>query len=123
MSTRAVLQAQPQLAAPGQHAVAERAAQLGEQRAQRRVGRGGRALRPQHVDQLVARAAAVTVEHEVGEQQAALPPRQPRVQSTPGDVDHDRAAQPDVPAFAHLCSQDAIGAPRFLQGFGNARSA
>ena len=102
MSTRAVVQVQAQLAAPGEHAVAQRAPQLGQQRAQRRVGRGGRALRPEHVDELVARAASGTVEHEVGEEQAALPPRQPRIQPTPGDVDHDRAAQPDVPALAHL---------------------
>ena len=67
---------------PVSDALAERAAQLGQQRAQRGVGGGGRALRPQDVDQLVARAAAVAVQHEIGEQQAALPPGQP---ARPGD--------------------------------------
>jgi len=67
------LEPQPQLAAPGQHAVAQRAAQLREQRAERRLGRRRRALGPQHVDQLVARAAARPVDHQVGEQETALP--------------------------------------------------
>jgi hypothetical protein len=65
---------QPQLAATGDDAVAQRLAQLGEQRAERGIGRGGRAFRPQHVDQLVARAPAIAVHHEVREEEAALPP-------------------------------------------------
>jgi len=36
------------------------------------------------------------------EEQTALSPWQSRIQSTSGNVDHDRAAQPDVPALAHL---------------------
>ena len=90
-STGAV-EPQPQLAAAGQHAVAQRAAQLREQRAQRRVGGGGRAFRPQRVDQLVARAAAAAVEDEVGEQQSALPSREPRVHPAPARVDQNGTA-------------------------------
>ena len=98
-----VVHAHAQLAAAGQHALAQRAAQLRQQRAQRRVGRGRRTLGPQHVDELVARAPASTIQHQVGEEQAALPPRQPSVQSAPTGVDQDGAAQPDVPAVTHLC--------------------
>ena len=95
-------QVQPQLAAAGEHAFAQRAAQFGQERTKGRVGRGRRALGPEDVDQFVPRAPPGTVQYEVGEQQAALPPRQPRIQPTPGNVDHDRAAQPDIPALAHL---------------------
>ena len=83
MSTAtSTVQPQAQLAAPRQHAVAQRAPQLRQQRAQRGVGRGGRAFGPQGVDELVARAAATTIEDQVGEEQAPLPPRESRVQSS-----------------------------------------
>ena len=117
------LKLQAQLAAPGQHAFAQRAAQLRQQRAQRGVGRGGRALGPQRVDELVARAAATAIEHEVGEQQAPLAPREPCVQSMPVRLDQHGPAQADVPAFVHLLRRQATGSPRFLQGLLNRRSA
>ena len=98
------LEPQPQLAAPGQHAFAQRAAQLRQQRAQRGVGGGGRTFGPQRVDELVARAAATTIEHEVGEQQTPLAPGEPCVQSMPVRFDENGPAQPDVPAFVHRLS-------------------
>jgi hypothetical protein len=64
-----------QLGAAHERPVAERAAQLREQRAERAVGRRRRALRPQQVDQLGAPAAAIAVEHEIREQQPPLPSR------------------------------------------------
>ena len=113
-----VVQPQPQLAAPGQHAVAQRAAQLRQQRAQRRVGGGGRTLRPEHVDQLVARAAAGTIEHEVGEEQTALPPRSPassrRPPASTRTGPHNRMSQPS-PTFTAGRYRLAKVSPRFRQ--------
>ena len=67
---------EPELRPPRERALAERSAQLRQQRAQRRVGSGRRRLRPEHVDQLAARAGAVAVDREVGEQEPPLSPRQ-----------------------------------------------
>ena len=118
-----LVEAQPQLAATGQHAFAQRAAQLRQQRAQRGVGGGRRTFGPEHVDQLVARAAAVTIEHEVGEQQTALPPREPGVQSAPARVDQNRAAQPDIPALSHLVRRTLSARQGFSKVSATRRSA
>ena len=105
---------------PVSDAVAQRAAQLREQRAERGVRRGRRALGPQHVDQLVARAAAGAVQHEVREEQAALPPWQPGVQSAPvrrrrrpGRT--SRISQPSPTAQALDAIALAKVSPRFRQ--------
>jgi hypothetical protein len=113
-----VVDVQPQLAAPGEDAVAQRAPELGQQRAQRGVGGGRRPFGPEDVDQLVARAAAIAVEREVREEQTALPPWKSGIQTPPPDVDHYRAAQPDIPALAHLRAgryRLAKVSPRFRQ--------
>ena len=72
-TTDVAVEAHPQLAAAAEHAVAERPPQLGEHGAERGVGGRGRALGPQHVDQLGTRARSLAVEDEVGEEEAALP--------------------------------------------------
>ena len=118
-----VVEAHAQLAAAGQHALAQRAPQLRQQRAQRRVRRGRRTLGPQHVDELVARAPASTIQHQVGEEQAALPPRQPSVQSAPVRRPPGRGRTTGCPSRHPPLSRDAIGSPRFLQGFIKRRSA
>jgi len=59
-----------------QYAVAQRAAQLGQEGAERGLGRGRRPAGPQQVDQLGTAAVALAVHDQVGEQQAALPSRQ-----------------------------------------------
>ena len=64
-------------------AFAERLAQFGEQRAQRRVGRGGRSLGPQQVDQLGPAAVAIAVQDQVGEQQPPLAARHRRRHGPP----------------------------------------
>ena len=69
-------QGEPELGAPGQRVGAERAPQLGEQRAERGVRGGRRTLGPQDVLELVARAGAGPMADEVGEQQLALATRQ-----------------------------------------------
>ena len=72
-----------QLGAAGERALAERPAQLGEQRAERGVGGGGRPLGPQQVDQLGPAAVAIAVEDQVGEQQATLAARHGRARARP----------------------------------------
>ena len=67
-----------QLRAADERSLAERLAQLGEQRAERGVGGGGRLLGPQQVDQLGAAAVAIAIQEQVGEQQASLATRQCR---------------------------------------------
>ena len=90
---------QAQLRAAGQRALAERAPQLGEQRAERRVGRGGRLLGPERVDQLAARrAGAVAMEREVGEQEPPLAARKAPGRLAIGSAHLDRPAEPDGPA-------------------------
>jgi hypothetical protein len=85
-------------AATPDHALAERPAQLRQQRAQRRVGRRRRALGPQSVDQLGARADAVAVAHQVREEQATLAARDSVLQSAASERDPDGAAKPYLPA-------------------------
>jgi hypothetical protein len=83
-----------QLGAAGQHALTERATQLGQQRAERRVGRGGRVLGPQQVDQLGPPAVAIAVEDEVREQQSTLPPGQGDLRGMAVAIHSNRPAEP-----------------------------
>ena len=88
---------QAHLGAPGQRALAERAAELGEQRAESDVGRRRRLGRPERVDQLAARARAVAVQREVGEEEAALAARQAGGQVAIRGLHLHRPTEPDVP--------------------------
>jgi hypothetical protein len=91
-------QCQPHLRAPRQRAVPERAAQLREERAERRVGGRGRRLGPEHVDQLAARAGTVAVDRQVCEQEPSLAPWQPGGLLVPAGAHFQRPAQPEGPA-------------------------
>ena len=111
---------EPQLGAAGERAVAERPAQLGEQRAERGVGRGGRPLGPQQVDQLGPAAVAIAVQDEVGEQQPTLPPRQGRAQGATAVIHPHRPTEPYGPPHLLTHSGDrrysaAKVSPRFRQ--------
>ena len=110
-----------QLRPAGERALAERAAQLREQRAERAVGSGGRPLGPQEVDQLGPAAVAVAVEDEVGEEQSPLPPRESRRPGLTVLVKPHRPAQPNRPP--HVLGVKPTAPPRFLQGFANGRAA
>jgi hypothetical protein len=113
-----------QLGPARQRPVAERLAQLGEQRAQRRVGRRGRALGPQEVDQLGPAAITIAVEHEVGEQEPALPSGQGGAHRVVPAINAHRAAEPyDPPHPLTHYGYDATAPPRFLQGFAKRRPA
>jgi len=72
---------QPDRGAAIHGARAEDAAELGQQRVEARVDRGGVGLAPQGLGQLVAGDLAVTVDDQVGEQQPALAPGQHRIQA------------------------------------------
>ena len=88
-------QPQADLGAAAQHLAAEDGAQPREQRAQRRVRAGGRAPRPERLDQLVAPRRERAVDGEVGEQHARLTAREPPGQLAPGELDGEPAAQLD----------------------------
>src|SRR5439155_25350890 len=112
------LEHQAQLRPAAQHAWTERPPQLGEQRAQGGVGRRGRALGPQQVDQLAARAAALAVEDQVRRDETALPPRDAALQATTLRLDDHRPAEPDVPALTHRSARQYSAtnvSPRFRQ--------
>ena len=113
-----------QLGAAGERALAECLAELGEQRAERRVRRSGRLFRPQQVDQLGPAAVAIAVQQQVGEQQATLPTRQCRTHGATVALHAHRPAEPyDPPHRLTHYVYDATTPPRFLQGFANRRPA
>ncbi len=104
----------------------ERAAELGEQGGEGRLGRGRRVLGPQQVDQLVTRARSLAVVDQEGEQQPPLATRQAVLEPPPAGLHDDPAAQADVPLG--LCGHRRLGPcrhrllnlsppPRFLQAF------
>ena len=90
-------QREAQLGAPREPVRAERAPELGEQRGERGVRRRRRALGPQDVLELVARAGAGPVADEVGEQELALATRQRSAGQPVGAADRDTTAEPDLP--------------------------
>ena len=92
-----LLERQPQLRAAGERAFAQGAAELGEQRGERGVGRDGWPLGPQQIDQLAATAVAVTVEDEVREQEPPLPSGQRPTERATSVVHSHRPAQPYRP--------------------------
>jgi hypothetical protein len=49
-------------------------------------------LRPQGVDELVAAHGAIAVQHQIGEQQPALPPGQRRLQALSVNLDEEAPA-------------------------------
>ena len=51
---------------------------------------------PERLGQLVAAGLARALEHEVGEQRAALPAREAVLDAAPAELDHEAAAQLDV---------------------------
>ena len=91
-------QREPELGAAGQRVGAERAPELGEQRAERGVRGGGGARGPQHVLELVARAGAGPVADEVGEQELALATRQGAAGQPVLGADRDASAEADLPS-------------------------
>ena len=103
-----------QLGAAGERSLAERAAQLRQQRAERGLGRDGRALRPQQVDQLGPAAVTIAVEDEVREQQPTLAPGKSRPWGLTSPVHSHRPAQPYRPPL--LLTHSASTLPR-RQGF------
>ena len=84
---------------PDQPAVAERLAQPRQRRGERVAALGRPALRPQRLDELVAADRPVAVEHEVGEQQPALPPAQRAFD--PPSLDLDRELSTELDAGPH----------------------
>ena len=106
---------EPQLGSPDQGAVAERPAELGEQRAERGLGRGGRLLRPQDVDQLRTPAIAIAVEHEIGEQETSLPTRQRHHRGVRAHAHRQRTAKPYGPRHRPSRYRAAKVSPRFRQ--------
>jgi hypothetical protein len=88
-------QAQPDRGAPVYAVGAEDPAQLGQQRVEPGVDRGGVGFAPQGFGQLVARHVAVTVDHQVGEQQPALAAGQPGVEPLAVALDGQRPADLD----------------------------
>jgi hypothetical protein len=91
-------EAQRQRAAALDRALAERAPELREQRAQRLAGVGRQALRPQQRDQLVAGDRALAVDGQVGEHEPALAAGQ--LDLAPVQLDREPAAQLD-PGAGH----------------------
>ncbi len=65
-------QAQPDRSAPANGISAEDPAQLGQQRVEPGIDRGRIGFTPQRLGQLVPGDVAVTIDHQVGEQQSAL---------------------------------------------------
>ena len=86
-------QREPQVRAALDRVRSERAPQPGQQRGQPRVGRAGRVLVPDHVDELVPPHRPLAVEREVGEQQPPLAARQVFLDPAPVDLDGEGAAQ------------------------------
>ena len=89
-------QGQTHLAPPDQDVGADGGAQLGEQHGEclgvvlrRRAG-------PDRLDQLVAADRAGPLEHEIREQRAALPAREPLLDTTPAELDHEVPAELDI---------------------------
>ena len=110
-------QREPHLGAAGQRLGTERAPELGEQRGERGVGRGGRLLRPQDVLELVARAGAGAVADEVGEEQLTLASRERRAGLAVAAGGRDAAAEADLPAdFPSHSRCKLLLPPTFLQG-------
>jgi hypothetical protein len=58
-------------------------------------------VRPQRLDQLVAAHRPRAVQHQVGEQQAALAPAQRRVPPVTGELDPELAAELDAQWTTH----------------------
>jgi hypothetical protein len=66
---------------------------FGDQGVEPGLGRGREPLRPQRLRQLVAAGEAAPVEDKVGEQEPALPARQPAVEALAVPFDHRRPAE------------------------------
>ena len=107
-----LLQRELGIAAPGRHPVAERLAQLGQQRRQRRLDRRGRPLGPQEVDEVRARGARGAAVEQVGEQQPALAAGEGALERAPAVHDAQRPAEADRPAGLGIHGRDATGARR-----------
>jgi predicted small metal-binding protein len=55
-----------------------------------------RRLTPQRLGQLIAAHRSGVLEHEVGEEDAALPARKPLLQTTPAQLDHEVPTELDI---------------------------
>ena len=88
-------QAQPEGGAPVHGIGAEDPAQLGQQRVEPGVDRGRIGFTPQRLGQLVPGDVAVTVDHQVGEQQPALAAGQAGIQPLAVALDRQRPADLD----------------------------
>ena len=88
-------QAQPDRGAPVNGIRAEDPAQFGQQRVEPGVDRGWIGFTPQRLGQLVPGDVAVTVDHQVGEQQPALAAGQAGIQPLAVALDSQRPADLD----------------------------
>ena len=88
-------QAQPDRGAPVNGISAEDPAELGQQRVEPGIDRGWIGFTPQRLGQLVPGDVAVTVDHQVGEQQSALAAGQARIQPLAVALDSQRPADLD----------------------------
>ena len=89
-------QAQPERGAPVHGIGAEDPAQLGQQRVEPGVDRGGVGLSPQRLGQLVPGDLAMPVDDQVGEQQPALAAGQAALQTLAVALDGQRPADLDA---------------------------
>jgi len=81
-------------------ALAEDAAELGEQRGEGRLRGVRRPFRPERVRQLAPRRAGGTVRRQVREEEPALPARKLRLHTPACDLHHEPSAELDPRAFA-----------------------
>ena len=88
-------QAEPEGGAPVHGIGAQDPAQHGQQRVEPGVDRGRIGFTPQRLGQLVAGNVAVTIDHQVGEQQSALAAGQAGVQPLAVALDGQRPADLD----------------------------
>src|SRR5215218_2763080 len=93
---RAGREVEPQLAPAADELGADAPPHARQERAERAARVVGGAVRPQRVDQLVARDGAVAVEREVAEQDAAQPARELALAAPAVDVEAQLAAQLDA---------------------------
>ena len=89
-------QREAHLAAPGQHVGSDGGAQLGQQHGQRRGVVLRRSVAPRAPRSARRGRPARALEHEVGEERAALPARDALLHTAPAQLDHEAPAELDV---------------------------
>jgi hypothetical protein len=124
-------QREPQAAAALDRLRAERAPHAGEQRGEPGVGRAGRAVVPDDVDELVAAHLAVAVERQAREQQPPLAAGQVSLDPAPVDLDGQGAQELDASGHGlpptvtggRACAQAAAHATRNTRAAASSRSS